>query len=134
MAGDKAVRYDTVVATLIGVLAIVVAAYTAWIQRQQVRAQVWPVLEYGTSNEPQLSLSLANKGVGPAIVRHVLVIVDDQPVRDWRQALDRLLGPGTYGFSQETITSRVVSPGERLNILQPRERGSNEGLKPGPPG
>jgi hypothetical protein len=39
MSDEKSIRYDNVIATLIGLLAICVAAYTAYIQRQQVRAQ-----------------------------------------------------------------------------------------------
>jgi hypothetical protein len=81
VAGEDAsgFRYQTAVAPLIAVLAVAVSAYTAYLQRQQVRAQVWPVLEYGTGNEPELRLWLANKGVGPALIRHVMVTVDDKP-------------------------------------------------------
>jgi hypothetical protein len=82
-----AVRYDTWIATLIGALAIAVSAYTAYVQRQQVCAQVWPVLELSTSNEPELIVSVSNKGVGPALVRHVIITVDDKPVPNWKAAL-----------------------------------------------
>jgi hypothetical protein len=74
-------RYDAVIATLIGLLAVCVAAYTAYMQRQQVRAAVWPILEFSTSNAPDIHFTLANKGVGPAVIRHVIVKVDDQPVK-----------------------------------------------------
>src|ERR1700761_8348879 len=110
MADEKAIRYDTVIATLIGLLAIAVSAYTAYIQRQQVRAQVWPVLEFSTSNQPQLMINLANKGVGPAIVRHVIITVDDKPVKDWQEAMRQMLGPGSYFFSQDTVINRIISP------------------------
>ena len=36
-----------IVAALIGFLALLVSGYTAYIQRQQVRAQVWPYLLIG---------------------------------------------------------------------------------------
>ena len=86
-------RYETLVATFIGLCALAVSAYTAYTQRQQMRAAVWPILEYGTSNEPFLRLSLANKGVGPAVIRQVVVRVDGQPVADWQAVLEKLLGP-----------------------------------------
>lgn len=57
-------RYEAVIATLIGLLAVCVSAYTAYMQRQQVRA-VWPILEFGYSNHPDIHFTLANKGVGP---------------------------------------------------------------------
>lgn len=73
------VRYETAVATVIAILAVAVSGYTAYVQRQQVRAQVWPILEYGSDNEPELRLWLANKGVGPALIRHVMVTVEGEP-------------------------------------------------------
>ena len=79
-------RYETVVATLVGLCALGVSAYTAYVQRQQVRAAVWPILEFDSSNAP-IHFILANKGVGPAIIRHVIVNVDGQPVRNWKEAL-----------------------------------------------
>jgi hypothetical protein len=117
---QKSFRYETAVATLVGVLALVVSAYTAHVQRQQVRAQVWPALEYWTSNSPEISLAVGNKGVGPALVKHVLVTVDGAPVQTWEQALKKLLGPGDWSYSQSTIGARVVSPGETIPILTPQ--------------
>jgi hypothetical protein len=37
-----AIRYETVIATFIGLLAVCVGGYAAFMQRQQVRAAVWP--------------------------------------------------------------------------------------------
>ena len=51
-----------------------VFGYTAYMQRQQVRAAVWPMLEFDASNGP-IKFTLANKGVGPAIIKHVVVKV-----------------------------------------------------------
>src|SRR5437763_3971667 len=76
-------RYDALIATFVGVCALCVSGYTAYMQRQQVRAMVWPILEFDSSNEPNIHLSLANKGVGPAMIRHVVVRVDGQPVTTW---------------------------------------------------
>ncbi len=78
--------------------ALFVSAYTAYMQRQQVRAAVWPILEFDTSNGPMIRFTVDNKGVGPAIIRHVAVKVDGQPVRDWNEALDKLVGPGNISF------------------------------------
>jgi hypothetical protein len=92
----RASRYDAVIATLVGFCASCVSAYTAYVQRQQVRATVWPILEFDSSNSPDIHFTLANKGVGPAILRHVIVKVDGQPVRNWREAVEKILGPGTW--------------------------------------
>lgn len=47
-----AIRYETVIATFIALLAVCVGGYTAYMQRQQVRAAVWPILEFDSSNGP----------------------------------------------------------------------------------
>lgn len=112
-------RFETIVATFIGICALTVSGYTAYVQRQQVRAAVWPILEFGTSNGPEIRLTVENKGVGPAIVRHVKVTVDGQPMRDWHQALDKMLGPGRHSFAQSTISNHVLSAGESMSVLVP---------------
>jgi hypothetical protein len=112
-------RYETIIATLVGVSALFVSGYTAYVQRQQVRAAVWPILEYTTSNQPELRFTVANKGVGPAIVRHVVVTVDGQPVRDWAEAPRKLLGPGLHRNSSSTLSGHVLSAGEIRDVLVP---------------
>jgi hypothetical protein len=92
----RASRYEAVIATFVGLCALCVSAYTAYIQRQQVRAAVWPILEFDSSNAPDIHFNLANKGVGPVIIRHVIVKVDGQPVRNWKEALQKILGPGEH--------------------------------------
>jgi len=108
------------VATAIGVLALAVSAYTAYMQRQQVRAQVWPILEFNTGNEPEIRLWIANKGVGPALIRRAVVTVDEKPVTTWSELLRDLYGPGTYKFMQDQIRGRVLSAGETLSVFVPR--------------
>lgn len=55
----RASRYDAVIATFVGFLALCVSAYTAYMQRQQVRAAVWPILEFQTSNAPDIHFTVA---------------------------------------------------------------------------
>lgn len=112
-------RYETVIVTLIGVSALFVSGYTAYVQRQQVRAAVWPILEYGTSNDPKICFTLDNKGVGPAIIRNVIVRVDGEPVRNWQTALQKLLGPGQYKFTQSSMSGHVMAAGESMDVLVP---------------
>ena len=114
-------RYDAVIATLVGLLALCVSAYTAYMQRQQVRAAVWPILEFDTSNGPDVHFTVANKGVGPAIIRHVIVKVDDQPVKNWSELQDKLLGPGRHRYSESDITGHVFAPNESMDVFTPRD-------------
>lgn len=112
-------RYETIIATLVGVSALFVSGYTAHVQRQQVRAAVWPILEYTTSNEPTIRFTLQNKGVGPAIIRHVEVTLDGKPVLNWHDILQTILGPGEHQFSESTISGHVLSAGETMQIMVP---------------
>src|SRR5213079_1176297 len=129
MAEEKATRgasrYDAVIATLVGFCALCVSGYTAYMQRQQVRAAVWPILEFDTSNAPDIHFTLANKGVGPAIVRHVIVRVDGQPVRNWNEALEKILGPGEHLGSESNISGHVFAAGESRTVFTPHDPENN---------
>lgn len=117
----REIRYDAVaavIAALVGMLALLVAGYTAYIQRQQVRAQVWPYLLMGKSNaNGHYEFEAFNKGVGPAIVRSVQVLVGGKPVANWHE-LQRLLGFKPTGeFVQSTLNGMVLAPGEQINWI-----------------
>jgi hypothetical protein len=100
------------VAIFIGVLALVVSGYTAYLQRQQVRAEVWPNLLIGFYN-PDQAIGVHNKGVGPAIVHSVQVWVDGSPKQAWSEVFKEL-GIPAEGITISTISGTVISPGERV--------------------
>jgi hypothetical protein len=118
-------RYDAIVATFVGFLAVCVAGYTAYMQRQQVRAAVWPILQFDSSNAPDIHFTLSNKGVGPAIIRHVIVKVDDQPVKNWGEAMEKLLGPGQHFFSESDMNGYVLAPNESMTVVTVRDAHNN---------
>jgi hypothetical protein len=117
-------RYETIIATLVGLCALCVSAYTAYVQRQQVRAAVWPILEFDSRNGP-IQFILANKGVGPAIIKHVIVKVDDQPVRNWAEVLEKILGPGYHQGEEADMSGHVFSAGESRNVFTPHDDANN---------
>ena len=120
----RASRYDAVIATFVGFLALCVSGYTAYVQRQQVRAAVWPILEFDSGNGP-IHFALANKGVGPAIIRHVIVKVDGQPVRNWKEALEKILGPGEHLGSESDMSGHVFAAGESRTVFTPHDAENN---------
>jgi hypothetical protein len=103
------------IAALIGVLALLVSGYTAYIQRQQVRAQVWPHLLVG-NYDPEHAIGVLNKGVGPAVIRSVQIFVDGKPQRTWKLTLEAL-GLPSQGVKISTISGNVISAGERVVAL-----------------
>ena len=109
--------FAAVVATLVGFLALLISGYTAYIQRQQVRAQVWPWLVAG-NNDLEHSIEVLNKGAGPAVVRNAQVFVDDKPQPTWDAVLDALGLPTPHHFQQSTINPNVLTPGERVTIIK----------------
>ena len=128
MPGEKgtrgASRYDAIIATFVGVCALCVSGYTAYMQRQQVRGAVWPILEFDSGNGP-IQFILANKGVGPAIIKHVMVRVDEKPVKNWKQVLERILGPGYHPGEEADMSGRVLAAGESLTVFTPHDEMRN---------
>ena len=62
---------------------------------------------------------MANKGVGPAIIRNVIVKVDGQPVKNWYEVLDKLVGPGQHPGSESDMSGRVFAAGETTTVFTP---------------
>lgn len=113
-----------IIASLVGFLALLVAGYTAYIQRytaniqmEQVRAQVWPWLEAG-NNDSNNSVEVYNKGVGPAIVRSAQVWVDGKSQTDWNHVLNALGVARPVTYSESTIYPAVVSAGETIPVIK----------------
>ena len=110
-------RITAISAVFIGLVAVAVSAYTAMLQREQIRAQVWPrLLMYNAGRAAEFRI--ANKGVGPAVIRSVRVTVDGKPAADWNQALERLgLRDPEQGYS--SLNGLVLSAGEDIDYLKP---------------
>lgn len=119
-----ATRYETIIATFSALLAVGVAGYTAYMQRQQVRAAVWPILEFDSSNGP-IRFTLANKGVGPAIIKHVILKVDNRPVKNWAEVLEKILGPGYHPGEESDMSGRVFAAGESIAVFTPHDEAQN---------
>jgi hypothetical protein len=114
----RGIRWDAlaaIIASLVGLLALVVAGYTAYIERQQVRAQVWPYLEAGYSGSFYHYVWI-NRGVGPAVVKSVQVLVNGEPQQNWK-TVQRALRIPPFQYHQSGLSGTVVSPGQTLQWL-----------------
>jgi len=105
-----------VIAAGVGLLALLVSGYTAYIQHQQVRAQVWPYLEAGNDDGNQ-AIYVYNKGVGPAIVKSAQVFVDGKPQTSWANVLSTF-GVPPHGYQQSTLNPDVISAGEEVRVIR----------------
>ena len=105
-----------IIAAMIGLLALLVSGYTAMLQRQQVRAEVWPYLQPGIS-QTRRTVNLENKGVGPAQVRSLRIYVDGALQRDWPSVFDALGLPELRGTPASTVNGVVFASGETIQQL-----------------
>lgn len=105
-----------VIAAFVGLLALLVSGYTAYLQRQQVRAQVWPYLEPGMSSSRR-EFTLNNKGVGPAIIRSVQVLADGKPQRNWSEVFAALGINYDHHIPYSTVNGVVISANDKVTQL-----------------
>lgn len=121
VATRRGIRWDAlaaIIASLVGLLALCVAGYTAYIQRQQVRAQVWPYLQISHSNaEGRYDLEVVNRGVGPALIQSVTVSAGSKPVADWKAFAHAIGFVPTSHYVTSTLNQMVVSPGEHVRWI-----------------
>ena len=113
------VRWDAlaaIIASLVGFLALLVAGYTAYIQRQQVRAQVWPYLQFEFSTV-LAHLEWRNQGMGPAIVHSVQAFVDGKPQHNWHE-LKHSLAIDDLHFTTSSMNGTVLTPGQTLEWIK----------------
>lgn len=112
--------YAAVIASFIGLLALVVSAYTAYVQSKQLRAQVWPELRLWVSTvNPRYFAT--NDGTGPARVTAMRVTVGGTVVTS-REAMAREAGfPDANSLQWSSLGSAVLSPGKEFAFVQPRD-------------
>ncbi|MEP6732769.1 MAG: hypothetical protein ABJE10_19145 [bacterium] len=105
-------------ALVVSVSAVVVGIYEASLQRAHDRAEVWPHLELATlTTSNGASLSVTNSGIGPAIIKSVVVTVDGTPRRNWADALQALEGKPVTNFTVATIVDRGVRAGDKVEMI-----------------
>jgi len=122
--GRNGDAYTALIATLIGLLALVVSGYTAYVQRQQLRAQVWPYVVIDTANVPPfVGFHAVNSGTGPARVIAVGVQVDKQFVGDWAHA-DPAVANNTVRTVVSQLSNTVLPAGKDVTFFGPYEAAS----------
>jgi hypothetical protein len=90
-------RFEALASGLVAMLALVISAYTVYVQRQQLKVQAWPRLTVvsevrpGTNpGEMHVTFSLKNRGVAPAEVRAMRLTFAGEDMTDWQQWLARI--------------------------------------------
>jgi len=111
--------FVAIAAGVVGVAALAVSIYETHLMREQQRAEVWPILEAWSTFEPgrMFALNVANKGIGPAILKSVTVAVDGEPVQSWNEVLTRTLGTDSVDYGMSAVTGNVIAAGESVTLI-----------------
>lgn len=116
--------YSAVIASLVGLLALAVSGYTAYVQRQQLRAQVWPYLHVWTSDS-NVGMYVTNHGTGPARVTAVHMTVGGVLVKTWADVEQATGFTGALGLGHSSIGGMVLPPGKDYSIMVPSDDGAS---------
>jgi hypothetical protein len=102
----------------VGALALGSSLYNVYLQRQQVSAAVWPSLEWAlTPKDDGISFVVANRGIGPAVVKSFVVWVDDKKMHSWIEALRALDKTGRTDPDAMNDVVRTISPGGEVTAM-----------------
>jgi hypothetical protein len=105
-------------ALVVSLSAVVVGVYEATLQREHDRAEVWPNVELAVFTRPNGAvLYLDNTGIGPAIVKQVVVTLDGRPVPNWSEAINGLVGREVH-FSRTTVLNHGLRAGDRVTLIE----------------
>ena len=109
-SGSRLNNFATVVAVILSTVAIVVSLLEVSAMRDHQRASVWPYLSVKQSYfNNRFSLTIENKGVGPALLETVDWRFDGEPITDLDQLILDTVGE-ELAFSYETY--QVSNPDE----------------------
>lgn len=115
-------NYATIVAVILSIVAIAVSLLEVSAMRAQQRASVWPYLSVKQSYfNNRFSLTIENKGVGPALMQSVDWRIGGEPVTDLDQLILDTVGED-LAFSYETYmvsnpADDVLAPGDVVTIF-----------------
>jgi hypothetical protein len=109
--------FIAVAALIVSFTAVAVGIYEAALQRKHDRAEVWPHLEIATYAKPSGAVVyLDNTGIGPGIVKEIVVTVDGKPVQNWSAVFEALTGRDPGQFSTSTVLNHGMRPGDRIAL------------------
>ncbi len=109
-------------AVLLGLSGVGVSIYQAKLMREQQRMSVWPFLTVINDNSELQGkgvsrLIISNDGVGPALVQHVGLWLDDRPMRSWDELFNTLDPARQADLPYTTLRSRVLPAGRTIEAV-----------------
>lgn len=115
--------YAALVATLVGALALAISAYTAYVQRAQLRAQVWPRVQLWSSTvNPRYFVT--NDGTGPARITAVRVMVNGKLTTTRQAVMEAADFKESGGLTWSSLGKAVLPAGKEFVFMQPSDETS----------
>jgi hypothetical protein len=74
------------------------------------------VSDYETGDAAGFSISFTNAGVGPARMHGILLTINGEAIRDWRQAIKSVDGESTAEVGRNFVSVHVIS-GDDLCVV-----------------
>jgi hypothetical protein len=112
--------WGTIIASLIGLVAVIIAGYTAHVEYEQIRAPVWPYLQMVKKVNDQDSdygLVAKNPGVGPVIVKSLQIQVDGRTVGNWSTLFRSIGFKPSGGMHRSSLNKSVIASGGMVRWL-----------------
>ena len=105
-------------AGVVSLSALAVSIYEAYLMREQQAASVLPIIDFWAAYNPgeSYSLNLANKGLGPAFMKHIEVLVDGDSHRNWISVTEAMTG-SRVALNESALIGSVLAPGEVNTML-----------------
>jgi hypothetical protein len=107
-------------AIVLGGSALVVSVVQVQIMRQEQHTSVWPRLQIGQSHSAgrNVSVVLANPGIGPAVIKDVRVEVDGKAMSSWNDVFGALMpARQPQDLVLMAIAGRIVPAGEVIRPI-----------------
>lgn len=120
-------------AGVVALSALAVSTYQAYIARQQQKMSAWPYVTQGNTGADGYARLVQNVGLGPALVRSVIVTVDGRRVRTWGALLQASLRVDSVALQARLGRTRFVTSSVwRGTVLLPGSTTELARVEPGP--
>jgi hypothetical protein len=105
-------------AFFVSVCSLFIYVYQSKLMAEQQQVAVWPYVQWSTTNAESFDLQAENKGVGPALVRKVVMKYKGQVVAGNRGLVAAVLGPDRdLNWENSALQGIVLSPGEKVTMF-----------------
>jgi hypothetical protein len=118
----NASRIVPICALLISVIACIASLYQLRMASSSISAQTWPYVTIGWQHaNDKIGIVVDNDGLGPALIRNVVLSVDQRPQRDVISAVRQIIGDSEVEFNMDAFTrGLVIRAGNSLKLFHVR--------------